>query len=45
MIKKYIVIIGCFCVIIFVIIVFARLYPVAMVNGSPIWHRTWDRYV
>ncbi|MEK7074146.1 MAG: hypothetical protein AAB968_00095 [Patescibacteria group bacterium] len=45
MIKKYIVIIGCFCVIIFVIIVFARLYPVAMVNGSPIWYRTWDRYI
>ena len=27
------------------VIVFGRLYPVAIVNGSPIWYRTWDRYV
>ena len=26
-------------------IAFGRLYPVAIVNGSPIWYRMWDRYV
>ena len=27
------------------VIVFSRWYPIAIVNGSPIWYRTWDRYV
>ncbi len=45
MIKRYIIIAGCVCVAVFVIGVFARLYPVAIVNGSPVWYRTWDRYV
>lgn len=43
MIKRYIIIAGCACFFIFIII-FARLYPVAVVNGSPVWYRTWDRY-
>lgn len=45
MIKRYIVIAGCVCIAVFVIIIFARLYPVAIVNGSPVWYRSWDRYV
>lgn len=45
MIKRYIFIAGCACVVVFVIIIFARLYPVAIVNGSLIWYRTWDRYI
>lgn len=44
MIKQYVIITGCVCLAIFIII-FTRLYPVAVVNGSPVWHRTWDRYV
>lgn len=26
------------------VMVFAKLYPVAIVNGSPIWYRAWDRH-
>ncbi len=25
-------------------IFFLKIYPVAFVNGSPIWYRTWDQY-
>ena len=44
MIKRYSIIVGCVVVIVWMIIQFAGLYPVAMVNGSPIWYRTWSRY-
>ena len=48
MIKKYLTIITIiFSVMIVgtVVAIFERLYPVAIVNGSPIWYRTWDRYL
>lgn len=44
MIKRCIIIAGCVCITVVIIMIFARLYPVAMVDGSPIWYRTWDRY-
>lgn len=44
MIKQYIIIAGCVGVTVFIIIISVKLYPIAIVNGSPIWHRTWDRY-
>ena len=44
--KRYIFLIAAAIVIaVPVIIIFGRLYPVAIVNGSPIWYRTWDRYL
>ncbi len=40
--KSYIIISGIALIAIFTVISFAKLYPVAMVNGSPIWYRTWN---
>ncbi len=42
--KKSITIFGLIPLALCAIIFFARLYPVAIVDGSPIWYRTWDRY-
>lgn len=40
--KSYIIITGGLFIVAIIIISSAKLYPVAMVNGSPIWYRTWD---
>lgn len=42
--KGYITIAGLIMLTAATIIFFAKLYPVAIVDGSPIWYRTWDRY-
>jgi len=42
--KRYIIIAGCVFIVVLFIIVSARLYPVAIVNGSPVWYRAWNRY-
>ena len=42
---KYIGIAGVLIVIIAIFLVSEKLYPVAIVNGSPIGERTWERYL
>lgn len=42
--KRYIIS-GCAFITVLFIIISARLYPVAIVNGSPVWYRAWNRYL
>ena len=41
--KWYILIAGMLCIIAGIIMAAERVYPVAIVNGSFVWYRTWNR--